>query len=139
MPTFNLRIPVEVRYGDIDAQGHLNNAKFITFMEHARFRYMEHVGLWHRSEGFESLGQIVASVSCDYKRPVTLGQVVEVGVRTARLGNKSMEMEFQMTVDGVEVALGHSVQVTYDYQAEHSIPIPTRWRELIGRFDGISE
>ena len=142
MPTFNFSHPVEVRYADIDAQGHLNNAKFITFMEHARFKYIERVGLWRLADGFENLGQIIASVSCDYKRPVTLGQVVVVQARMVRLGTKSMEMEFRFTVDAsdggdrVEVALGHSVQVAHDFKAEQSRPIPAHWRELIGQFEG---
>jgi acyl-CoA thioester hydrolase len=135
MSTYNFSYPIEVRYGDLDAQGHLNNAKFITFMEQARLKYIEQMGLWHVADGFEKLGQIVASVTCDYKRPVTFGQVVEVAVRTARLGTKSLEMEYRLTVEGVEVALGRSVQVTYDYEAEHSIPIPARWREHISRYE----
>jgi acyl-CoA thioester hydrolase len=136
MPDFNFSHRLEVRYGDIDAQGHLNNAKFITFMEHARFKYVEQVGLWRPAQGYENLGQVVASVSCDYRRPVKLGQVVEVAVRVARLGNKSLEMEYRLTVDGVEVALGRSVHVAYDYKTERSMPVPTRWRELIGQFEG---
>jgi len=136
MSNFNFSHRLEVRYGDIDAQGHLNNARFITFMEHARFKYVEQVGLWCPADGYENLGQVVAGVACDYKRPVKLGEVVEVAVRTARLGNKSIEMEYRLTVDAVEVALGRSVQVAYDYKTERSIPVPDRWRELIGRFEG---
>ncbi len=136
MSDFNFSHRLEVRYADIDAQGHLNNSRFITFMEHARFKYIEHVGLWHPAEGYENLGQVVASVTCDYKRPVKLGAVVEVAVRIARLGNKSIEMEYRLTVEGEEVALGRSVQVAYDYKTEHSVPIPDRWRELISRFEG---
>jgi acyl-CoA thioester hydrolase len=136
MPTFNFSCPIEVRYADIDAQGHLNHAKYFTFMEHARFKYIEHVGLWNLADGFENLGQILASVTCDYKRPVKLGQVVEVAARMVRLGTKSLEMEFRLTVAGEEVAVGRSVQVAYDYKAERSIPIPEPWRALIGRFEG---
>jgi acyl-CoA thioester hydrolase len=136
MPTFNFSCPIEVRYADIDAQGHLNHAKYLTFMEHARFKYLEHVGLWKRADGFEKLGQILASVTCDYKRPVKLGQVVDVAARMTRLGTKSLEMEFFLTVGGETVAEGHSVQVAYDYTAEHSIPVPQPWRDLIGRFEG---
>jgi len=136
MSDFNFSHRLEVRYGDIDAQGHLNNSKFLTFMEHARFRYIEHVGLWRPADGYENLGQVVARVSCDYKRPVKLGEVVEVEVCIARLGNKSIEMEYRLTVDGVVVALGRSVQVAYDYKTERSVPIPDRWRELISRFEG---
>jgi acyl-CoA thioester hydrolase len=135
MPNFNFSYPVEVRYGDIDSQGHLNHAKYLTFMEHARYKYIEQVGLWRAADGYEHLGQIIANVTCDYKRPVRLGETVDVAARTVRVGTKSLEMEFRLTVAGEEVALGRSVQVAYDYQAAHSIPVPDEWRALIGRFE----
>ncbi len=139
MSTFNFSCPVEVRYGDLDPQGHMNNAKFISYMEQGRFRYIEHIGLWRVADGFEKLGQIVASVTCDYKRPVLLGQVVDVAVRVVHLGTKSLEFDYRLTVEGVEVALGRSVQVAYDYGAGTSIPVPAHWRELVSRFEGWTE
>jgi len=139
MSTFNFSCPIEVRYADLDPQGHMNNAKFVSFMEHARFRYIERVGLWRVADGFEKLGQIVASVTCDYKQPVMLGQVVDIAVRIVRLGTKSLEFEYRLTVGGVEVALGRSVQVAYDYVAGNSIPVPAHWRELVSRFEGWAE
>ena len=139
MSTYNFSCPIEVRYADIDAQGHVNNAKFFTFMEHARYKYIERVGLWQVADGFENLGQIVASTTCDFKRPVCLGQVVAVAARMVRLGTKSLEMEFRLTVEGAEVAVGRSVQVAYNFKTEQSVAIPDRWRELIGRFEGWSQ
>jgi hypothetical protein len=38
--------PIEVRYGDLDPQGHLNNAKYLTFMEQTRVKYFLKLGLW---------------------------------------------------------------------------------------------
>ena len=136
MPTYKFSYPVEVRFGDIDALGHLNHAKYLTFMEQARYKYMEHIGLWRVADGFGSLGQIVAHVACDYKRPAQLGQVVVVAARVSRLGTKSISMEFQLTVAGEEVALGRSVQVAYDYQAGQSIPLPEAWRDQVRQFEG---
>lgn len=138
MPTFHFSQAIAVRYGDIDAQGHVNNAKFITFMEQARFAYAQTVGLWQVSQGFEALGQIVASVSCDYKRQVQLGQVVDVAVRVARVGNKSMDFEYRLSVDGEEVALGRTVQVAYDFKAHQSIPVPADWRAKLAAFEGLA-
>ncbi|MBT3338732.1 MAG: acyl-CoA thioesterase [Anaerolineae bacterium] len=38
--------PIEVRYGDLDPQGHLNNAKYLTYFEQARIRYFVELGLF---------------------------------------------------------------------------------------------
>ena len=135
MTTFNFSTSLEVRYSDLDAQGHLNHARYLSFMEQARFKYIIAVGLWSDVHDFSAVGQIVAEVTCTYKRPVLLGQMVEVAVRTSRLGNKSLDMEYRLTVDGVEAATGRTVQVAYDYAAERSIVIPDEWREKIAAFE----
>jgi acyl-CoA thioester hydrolase len=137
MADFRFSIPMEVRYSDLDAQGHLNHARYFSFMEQARFKYLIRVGLWNDPQDFMAVGQIVAEAACSYKRPVLINQIVEVGVRISRLGNKSMEMAYRLMVDGQEVATGRTVQVAYDYGAGRSIVIPPEWREKIGRFEGL--
>jgi len=135
MTTYNFSTSLEVRYSDLDAQGHLNHARYLSFMEQARFKYMMTVGLWLDVHDFNAVGQIVAEATCSYKRPVLLSQMVEVAVRISQLGHKSLDMEYQMTVDGVEVATGRTVQVAYDYAAGHSMIIPQEWREKIAAFE----
>lgn len=90
----SLQRPMVVRYSDLDAQGHLNHARYFSVMEEARFKYLMAVGLWTDTRGFNAVGQIVAEAACSYKRPVFIGQTVDVAVRVARLGNKSMELEY---------------------------------------------
>ena len=136
MPDYRFTSRIEVRYGDLDPQGHLNNAKYFTYMEQARFHYLAVVGLWTPAQGYEALGQIVAKAECTYLRPVFLGEIVEVSVRTARLGTKSIDMEYQLTVAGEAVATGRTLQVAYDYTARQSIPVPPDWRDRIAAFEG---
>jgi acyl-CoA thioester hydrolase len=136
VPAFHFSISIPVRYSDLDAQGHVNHAKYFSFMEKARFKYIVAVGLWTEAGDFNAVGQIVAEAACSYKRPMLIGQTVEVAVRTTRLGHKSWDMEYRLTVDGAEVALGRTVQVAYDYSAHRSISIPRGWREKIKAFEG---
>jgi acyl-CoA thioester hydrolase len=135
VPAFKFTTPVVVRYGDLDAQGHLNHARYFTFMEEARFRYLQVVGLWTDTHDFNAVGQIVAEATCNYTRPVFLGQTVDVAVRIARLGTKSLDMDYLLTVGGQEVARGRTVQVAYDYTAGRSIPIPAAWRQSIAAYE----
>jgi acyl-CoA thioester hydrolase len=137
MPGYNFSFAIPVRYGDLDAQGHLNHARYFTFMEEARFQYLLAVGLWTDTHDFNAVGQIVAEATCSYKRPVFLGQTVDVAVRISRVGTKSLAMDYRLAVAGDEVATGRTVQVAYDYAAMRSIPVPPDWRARIAHFEGL--
>ena len=133
---FRFTFTIPVRYSDIDAQGHLNHARYFSFMEEARFQYVMAVGLWHPSQSFEAVGQIVAEATCAYKAPVLANQTVGVAVRTAHIGHKSMTLEYELRVGETLVATGRTVQVAYDYATQRSIPVPAEWREKIRAFEG---
>lgn len=137
---FHFYYPVAVRYGDLDAQQHVNNAKYLTYLEQARLEYLQHLGLWDGKD-FANLGMIVAEVQISYQAPIHFGQAVQVGVRVSRLGNKSMLWEYRIenADDGSLFATATSVQVTFDYQAGRSIRVPETWRKRIAAFEGIEE
>ena len=133
---FRFYHPIEVRYGDLDPQGHLNNARYLTYMEQARIQYVKHLGLW-KGESFLDVGVILADIHITFRAPVRFGQAVRVGVRVARLGGKSMEM-VQVIEDaesGQELATGTAVLVAYDYHSSRSIPIMDEWRQTISDFE----
>lgn len=136
MPRYNFTCPVVVRYGDIDAQGHMNHAAYFTFMEHARMMYLRRVDLWDLQD-FKALGLIVAEAGCTFERPVRLGETVNVGVRVPKIGNKSLVMEYGLTdaATDAEVAAGRTVLVAYDYDTNQSISVPAHWREKITQFE----
>jgi acyl-CoA thioester hydrolase len=139
MANFHFYHPIEVRYGDLDPQGHVNNAKFLTFFEQARIQYLIELGLFTKDQSFMEIGVILADVHITYFEPVYFGQNIKVGVHAARLGNKSMTWE-QNVVEGEtsrELAKGEIVMVAYDYKEEKTIPIPQEWRERISQFEGL--
>jgi acyl-CoA thioester hydrolase len=139
MSDFRFYHPIEVRYGDLDPQGHVNNAKYLTYFEQARVAYWIEMGFFSKDQSFMELGVILADVHITYFAPVYFGQKVKVGVHVIRLGNKSMTWE-QNVVDvesGKELARGEVVIVAYDYRQEKTIPIPNEWREKITEFEGL--
>jgi acyl-CoA thioester hydrolase len=140
MSDFHFHHPIEVRYGDLDPQGHVNNAKHLTFFEQARIAYLIELGLFTKDQSFMEIGVILADVHITYFEPIYFGQKVRIGVHISRLGNKSMTWE-QNIVDadtGRELATGEVVMVTYDYREEKTIPIPQEWREKITQFENQS-
>jgi acyl-CoA thioester hydrolase len=129
---FYIRIPI--RYADIDAQRHLNNVAYFTFMEQARVEYMRAVKLW-QDDHFDSIGMIVAEASCSYKAPAYLGETVTVWARICYVGTKSFHFEYRLDVERGQIASGRTVQVCYDYLRKESTPLPDQWRQKIALFE----
>jgi acyl-CoA thioester hydrolase len=138
MADFKFFHPTEVRYGDLDPQGHVNNAKYLTYFEQARVYYLIALGLFRRDQSFMEIGLIVADIHIAYHAPTHYGDEIQTGVRTKKIGGKSIVVE-QAVVDvhsGAELARGEVVMVTYDYGAKKTIPVPEHWREVIGQYEG---
>ncbi len=136
MPPFHFHHPIEIRYADLDPQGHVNNARFLTYFEQARVHYLIQLGLFSREQSFLEIGIIIAEAAITFKAPVYFGTQARVGVRVSRLGTKSMTMEYEMVDDeGIVYATGSSAIVTFDYKTHATIPIPGSWREIISKFE----
>jgi acyl-CoA thioester hydrolase len=137
MPEFKFHCPVQVRYGDLDPQWHVNNARYLTFLEEARVAYLLHLCLWD-GKSFFDIGMIVGDIHVRYLAPITLKQQIQVAMRVSRIGNKSLTFEYQIvdSETGQEMATAETIQVAYDYQALSTIPVPAVWREKISVFEG---
>jgi acyl-CoA thioester hydrolase len=119
-----------VRFRDLDGMGHVNNAVFMTYMETARLNYFRSLGL-----GDNPLeGMILARAEVDFRSPIELGEQVEVGVRTGRIGTKSFDLDQEVRADGRLAAEGKFVLVAFDYSTNRSQEIPESWR---ARLEGV--
>jgi acyl-CoA thioester hydrolase len=139
MSNYKFFHPIEVRYGDLDPQGHVNNAKHLTYFEQARVHYLIQLGLFSRDQSFMEIGVVIADIHIAYKSPVHYDDNIKVGVKTAKIGNKSMTVEqCVMNADTGEImSVGTVVMVTYDYREAKTINIPHEWREKIKQFEGV--
>jgi acyl-CoA thioester hydrolase len=135
---FRFKIPVEVRFADLDVLGHLNNVTYLTYVEQARILYVREVCGWNGD--WRKLGMILARTEVDYKIPVEFDDMVTVYVRTSRIGGKSFDIECcitrQCVTSALEVAaVVKTVMVSYDYEQNSSIPVPQTWRESITAYE----
>jgi len=120
---------IEVRFRDLDAIGHVNNAVYLTYLESARIAYWFHVTGKAR---LSDLTMILARVEVDYRSPVTLGETLEVSVRCASMRRSSFVMAFEVRAgDGRLVAEARKVLVSYDYAASRPAPLTPELRALI--------
>jgi acyl-CoA thioester hydrolase len=117
-----------VRFRDLDAMGHVNNAVFLTYIESARFAFLDHLGA---ASGVDNMPIIVARIEIDFRAPVSLGDEIEISVRATRFGDKSFDLDYVLRVGGQVVAEAKSVLVGYDYGSGETIAIPADWRERL--------
>jgi acyl-CoA thioester hydrolase len=133
MSGFNYEMAVDVRFRDVDAMGHVNNAVYSTYMEQARLDYLEDVV----GEGiFGDVGVVIADLHVDFARPIDYEESVVVGVRTGELGTSSIPVEHEIRADGTVAATAEGSLVTYDSEAGEATPIPEVWRERIRAHEG---
>lgn len=127
---YPFRVLIDVRFGDIDGMGHVNNAMYLTYFEHARAKY--YMQLRGQSD-IRQIDVILAEITAQYHAPALFGDQLEVGARVTRIGTKSFDMEYLVIrkADQSKIASGHSVQVMYDYSSQRSIAIPDELRSLM--------
>ncbi len=127
---FRFSTTLEIRWRDLDALGHVNNAVYFTYLEQARVHYLRELGLVPSDPS--AIGMILAETSCQFKSPLELGEQVTIYVRVSELRNSSFIVEYRLEGgDGRLAATARSAQVCYDYQNQRSIPISDQWREII--------
>lgn len=137
MAEFKFRHPIQVSYVDIDAQRHVNNTRYSTYIESARLAYLQYLKLWD-GKSFLDLGMIVADVHIAYRRPLFFGQKIIVATRISRLGNKSIQFDYQLQeTESAEIcAVAETINVAYDFHTEQSIAVPEEWRIVISAYEG---
>jgi len=132
---FRHRTSLQVRFRDIDAFGHVNNAVFFSYVEMARIRYL--LDVLEVEADFSTLPLILARVELDFRSPVFFGDELEVGTRVDRIGRSSISMSHRVTAgpEGHLVADVTTVLVTYDYGSARPIRVPAEWRARMGAFE----
>lgn len=128
---FVIHLDVPVAWGEQDLFGHVNNIVYFRYFESVRMYYLERIGALrsHREQG---IGVILASTTCDFKKPVEWPQQLRILTGTTHIGNTSFTMAYRITDEaGNVVAEGTSVQVTYDYNAGLKVLIPSAMRQAI--------
>jgi acyl-CoA thioester hydrolase len=113
-----------VRFRDVDAMGHVNNAVFLTYIEEARIAYLLRFGA-------EVGDMILARVEIDFRAPLRAGDEIEIGVRPADVGTKRFELEYEVRSADAVAAEAKTVIVSFDYEAGRSVDVPEAWREAL--------
>jgi acyl-CoA thioester hydrolase len=131
---------VQVRFKDLDAMGHVNNAVFFTYFELGREAYMGAIEYPDPGHGeiFDRFPFILAEISCQYLQPIRMDERVTSHIRVDRFGTKSWGFEYLLTrtTDSAPLATGRSTQVFFDYRTRTSLPVPDWFVAAVETFEG---
>ena len=123
------RIPI--RWGDMDAMGHVNNTVYFRYMEQARISWFDDLVPEH--EAWQSTGIVIVNASCHYKRPITYPGTVEVRLHVGAPGGSSVPTFYELRVDAdpLPYADGAAVVVFIDMKKQKPVRIPDGIRERL--------
>ena len=121
------RIPV--RWGDMDAMGHVNNTVYFRYMEQARINWFE--SLVGFDKAWISTSIVIVNASCNFRRPIGYPATVEVKLFAGEPGGSSVPTFYELVVDDEIYADGAAVVVFVDAQKQKPVRIPDAIRELL--------
>jgi acyl-CoA thioester hydrolase len=121
-------IQVPVRWGDMDALGHVNNTSYFRYMEEARIAWMDDV--LARAGPFTGEGQYIVNASCTFHLPIVYPASVEVRMYLGTTRRSSIESHYDIDIGGRNYAEGAAKIVWVDYETQRSAPLPQRLLSL---------
>ena len=126
---------IEVRWGDMDSQGHVNNTVYFIYCESARVELIRKTGFKGKQSGGTE-GPALVSTSCDFKRQVVYPATLDVGVRVERLGRRSFEMSYGIFFHGTDqlAATARSINAWVEYAAERAVELPDYFRKALAEY-----
>ena len=116
---------IAIRWGDMDAMGHVNNAMYFRYMEQAR------IGWFETLAQRETTGIVIANASCNFRKAINYPGTVEVKVYSGAPGGSSVPTFYELSVADELYADGAAVVVFVDLQSQKPVRIPERIRSLL--------
>ena len=129
---FRHRTSVQVRFRDIDAFGHVNNAVVASYVEQARVTYLRDVLDLNPIGPQDRMPLILAMIQLEYLSPIFIEDRLDIGSRVDWVGNTSIGMSHELRAEGGrDLARSSSVLVSYDYAQARPMPVPDDWRTAL--------
>lgn len=129
-PSLLARVPMPVRWRDLDAFNHVNNASYHTYLEEARLHWLQSLpGPWVSEE----VAPVLAAVQVNYRRPIEWPAGIVVELFCERVGNSSVTIAHRIIDDSEATTLhadGHAVIVWIDRHGGQATALPDAVREV---------
>jgi len=128
MDNYTFSCPIQVRWRDLDAFGHVNNATFASYLEMARTE------VWTELFGGRDALEIpffVKRLEIDYRRPIDLDDEVRVWLRVGEIRGASFTFEYLVEAGGEVAATAVTKLACVDKQTGRPVPIESSVRTTL--------
>ena len=124
---------LNVRFRDLDAMGHVNNAVYFTYFEQVRIHFFQQVFQISELSDFNS---ILANISCNYLKPAKISDRLTLQLWVSKIGKKSFNLSYKVidVEDESVYATGESVQVWFDYKQNKTVEISKDQKNRLSAF-----
>lgn len=140
MKDFKHKTKIKVRFSDLDAMQHVNNATYLSYLEEARIDYFDN--LFKRDKGSLDFQAVVGRIEINYIYPIELGDEVEIYSRVSKLGTKSIDVEHIVAIckddKFINAATALTKLVYYNYKTKTTMVIPDDERAVLVNFEGLT-
>ena len=128
---FSHRVPLQIRFNDIDILGHLNNTVYFSFFDTGKAYFFKDI-LGDRMD-FRRVETVIANVDCAYVAPIYFGEKIEVLTRCSGIHEKSFRLQqVIIETDTRQLkAAAETVMVSFDAEKQTSMPMPEHIREAL--------
>ncbi len=134
-------LPIKVRFSDLDVVGHLNNARYQTFLEEARIAYFHDV--LNQDKSSLDFNVVLSKISIDFIKPIEYGDDITVYTRIFNLTKNSHEVHQLFVRREKEkteiVATAQTLMAAFDYQTKKPTTFPSAFCEIVQSFEGTAE
>ena len=132
MKGFSTKLELRIDWGDIDLFGHVNNLATLKYVQAARVIYLETIGLM-QSQAEHKTGPILATINCQFRKPLFYPGKVTVFSRVDEIKNTSFSIHHEIYDEKNEVAaVAQDIIVFFDFRKNTKLTIPD---DLRGRIE----
>jgi len=136
---FRHRVPIQIRFNDVDRYGHVNNNAYFAFYDLGKEDYLVNVLRVNYRQA--DIVPVIANINADFLSPIFYGDRIVVETRIAHLGQKSFTLEQQAVNEetGQVVCRCATVMVCFSLRTQTSADIPVQYRSAISNYEGFSD
>ncbi len=127
---------VRPRYAEVDQQGVVFNAHWLTYFDDACTRFFESLGWDPKQAFFADFDFMIVKAVLEWEGPAGFDEVVEIAVAPVRLGTKSFDLRYRASAEGRPACTGVITYVSVTPATHESTPIPG---EVRGRLEAVAE
>jgi acyl-CoA thioester hydrolase len=134
---FRFYYPIQVRYADTDAQGHVFFGEYLTYFDESLMAYLKAVECSVHDLLAAGIDLYYVDTGCQYKSPAYFSEVLHVYARMGRIGNTSLSLEFAIHKETNQdlVATGHITAVTVTKETGRPVRVPDRLRDAVAAYE----